>query len=501
MPVIPVAEWMPDMPDLSQATSVLSNAIPLTPESYGPLHQMAPYSNALPSACIGAIGVEDTQGGIHMFAGTASTLEKIDGGSPSWANVSASSPVYSVAPGENWRFAQFKDTLLATAWANPIQSFNMNGGTAFATLSSGAPQARHIAIIRSFCMVADTYDSVGGYGPFRSWWSAENDPTTWPTPGSAAAQQVMSDYNDLAGSMGAITGLVGGLAGADGAQFFERAVYRIMWVGPPDIFDFQPAEGVHGTRLPNAIVPVGGVVYYIADDGFYAFDGSTSMAIGVNKVDKWFWSNLNQSYLSAVVGTYDVVNRVIVWVFPSLSAPNGVADTAIFYSIPLQRFGVGSLSAEWVAFGISFGVSMDSMASLGYTNLDTVPYSLDSRVWIGGAPQLAVINTSHQLAYFSGPPLEAQIGSAEAQVFPDQKAFIQAVRPLVDGGSPTVAISTRDIFESAAVFGSDVAMNIIGECPQRATGRYTRARITIPAGAAWTQCRGFDVTAIPAGQR
>ncbi|MDE2468277.1 MAG: hypothetical protein KGL35_05925, partial [Bradyrhizobium sp.] len=78
MPIIPVAEWMPDMPDLSQATSVLSNAIPLTPESYGPLHQMAAYSTALPSMCIGAVGVEDSQGAIHMFAGTASTLEKID---------------------------------------------------------------------------------------------------------------------------------------------------------------------------------------------------------------------------------------------------------------------------------------------------------------------------------------------------------------------------------------------------------------------------------------
>ena len=119
----------------------------------------------------------------------------------------------------------------------------------------------------------------------------------WPTPGTNAAIQVQSDYQDLEQSdLGQITGLIGGhLSSADGAAFMERGIYRINYVGSSGgIFSFQVAEGAAGTQSPLSIVlhrAMGNtaVAFYLGSDGWYAFDGMSAVAIGVNKIDRTFF--------------------------------------------------------------------------------------------------------------------------------------------------------------------------------------------------------------------
>ena len=56
----------------------------------------------------------------------------------------------------------------------------------------------------------------------------------------------------LAGLIKAATTTVN-LGTADAAVFFERAVWRVVYTGPPGIFSFFPAEGVRGTPAPASI--------------------------------------------------------------------------------------------------------------------------------------------------------------------------------------------------------------------------------------------------------
>lgn len=501
MTIVPVGEFAPDMPDLAEATDIALNVIARTPLSYGPMSGLSPYSaNALPSICLGVAAAQNVDESIYLFGGTVSTLSDIDPGTLAWTDVSKVGG-YSVAQGDNWRFAQFNSIILATDFADPIQSFVMGSSTLFADLSPDAPQARHIAVAKTFTIVANTSDSVGGLNPSRIWWSGSNDPTNWPIPGSAAAQQVQSDYSDLVGSLGDITGLVANLTGCDCAVFFQRGVDRMIYVGPPDIFDFYPAENVRGTRASNSIVPLGNVVYYLAEDGFYVFDGNTSTPIGADKIDKWFFGQLDQSRLENVIGAADMINKAIMWIFPSTSSAGGTPDTLLIYRWDIQRWSYAAISAEWLARALSFNVTMDSMDALGYTNLDTVPFSLDSRIWIGGTPQIMAADPNSFLAAFNGSTLQAQIGTKAMQIVPGKLAFVSGSRPMVDGGSPTVSISARQTYQDAEVFGPDIAPNRIGDCPQRSVGRYHRARITVPAGSTWTQALGVDLAAIPAGQQ
>ncbi|MEJ0071186.1 MAG: hypothetical protein WDO24_23335 [Pseudomonadota bacterium] len=114
-----------------------------------------------------------------------------------------------------------------------------------------------------------------------------------------------SSYNDLTGSGGWNQGIVGNLGNADGAIFQEHAVFRMMYAGPPNVFDFLPAEGVKGCPAPGSIIQVGAVVYYLGEDGFYAFDGASSTPIGVDLVDKYFYADLDQNNLARICAAVD----------------------------------------------------------------------------------------------------------------------------------------------------------------------------------------------------
>lgn len=561
--IIPAAEWKPDMPDLSNATAIAENVIPITPQSYGPLPALASYStNSMDSQCIGAVAVQANDLTIELFAGTTDKLYEMTGTAPAWVDVSATT--YTTAQGDNWRFALFLNSVVATNFGNTPQSFALGSSTVFGPLFTGTawvastaysvlgtqviangsrytlviagtsaatgtgptgtgsgivdgtcqwnyqsgapPNARHICTPKNFLMVGNTSDPVGGLGPKRVWWSASGDATTWPAPGSNAAITTMSDYNDFEGNFGPIMGLVDSLANADVAIFFAHAVWRGVFVGPPDVFDFFPAENVRGSPAPNSIVPIGSLVYYLGEDGFYVFDGASSQPIGTDKFDAWFWSNVNRSFLWNVVGGAYVTSKAVLWAFPSIASSSGACDTLLIYRWDIQRASYAKLGAntiEWIMRSLSFGATLDGLAALGFTNLDTLPASLDSAVWNGGALQMSAVDGTHKLAYFSGPNMAARVGTNTVQITPGKRSFVQAARPLVDitSGLPTVAMSARVNIYDTENFGVAVPPNAMGECPQRSDGRYHDALIAVSAASVWTHIYGVELTSIPSGLR
>jgi hypothetical protein len=46
-----------------------------------------------------------------------------------------------------------------------------------------------------------------------------------------------------------------------------------------------------------------------------------------------------------------------------------------------------------------------------------------------------------------------------------------------------------------------VAIDAIGNAPQRAAARYHRARLAVPAGASFTHISGVEIDAVPEGRR
>ena len=74
---------------------------------------------------------------------------------------------------------------------------------------------------------------------------------------------------------------------------------------------------------------------------------------------------------------------------------------------------------------------------------------------------------------------------------------------MTEAGFPptiTVAMSGRVNYQDQEIFGPDVAINSMGECPQRVDARYHRGRVSISSGI-WANAVGLELTALPGGLR
>lgn len=496
-------EWRPDLPSAGSGYSVnVLNVLPRTPTTYGPFPGFSAYATSpLPLRVQGAVAVLDSADNVNTFAATASNLYQMTVSGPTFANVSKTTNAYNCGSDEIWNWALFGDNIIAANPGDPIQSFVLGSSSKFADLASAAPKARYVAVVKGWLFAANTDDPIDGPVPWRVWWSAYQDPTNWPTPGTAAAAAAQSDFNDIVGQGGWIQGMVGNLGTADAAIFFEHAVWRVVYSGPPTVFTFSPAEGVRGTPAPGSIAQLGAFVYYLGEDGFYVFDGTNSTPIGADKVDRTFFADLDPNYVFRMTSAVDPVNKMIMWSYAGAGNSQGNPNRIIIYNWFTQTWAIANVQAEMIFRSLTFGYSLDGLDAVS-TNLDALPFSLDSRAWTGGALIMSGFDTNNTLGYFSGASLAPTVDTEEIQPFIGQRSFVRNARPLIDGNvTPSVALGLRTTVETTPSFTNPSVMNYLGWCPIRGNGQYTRARITLPAGQTFTHIQGVELDGDPAGYR
>ena len=485
---IPVGEWTPDQPDFQNPGSkTITNVAPLTARSYGPWKALAASGSTLAAACQGAIGFRGsvTSGQTFNFYSNATKLYQENGG----VVVDVTGGV-AWAGGNFWSAAGFGKRLVVLDRAGTNATFLTESDVVFSNIAA-MPAALYCATVRDFLMLGYV-KSAGVFLPSRVHWSAIGDPTSWPTAGTDAAIAVQSDYQDLQETdLGPVVGVVGGLAGADGAVICERGIWRVSYVGPAPFFRFDVASRGVGCIAPASIVPgkLGerDVVYFLGTDGFYAFDGQTLIPIGHDKVNRTFLADFvsGTSGISyAIQAAADPVNPYILFAYKNASAVSYFNRLMVF-NHQLGRWSLIDLTGGEIEYLFQF-----------YT-------------WATATPSLRAFNSSHAMASFSGSNLAPTVETSEAQLFPGgvddktgavtrgRRGLITSARAQVDGGTPSVSVGTRDRLQDSVTYQTAVATNAIGECPQRVTGRYARARITLPAASTFTHIEGVDVTARP----
>lgn len=514
--MIPLGPWTPDQPSYrNPGSNTMLNCVPRTINSYGPAPSTAAVTDPLDARCQGAVYVRDASGNVHGFAGDAGKLYTITSGT-TWSDVSKTGG-YTTASDAMWKFGIFGERVIATNFTDPIQSFVMGVDTAFDDLAAAAPSARYVAQVREFLMVANTSDGTDGPVPQRVWWPAVDDPTYWPTPGTDAAAQVQSDYQDLVGPGGWNQGIVGGLSSADAVIFQERAIYRCVYIGPPAIFSFSVLAGGRGTPAPGSIVQVGEQAFYLSDNGFYATDGLQTVGIGDGQVDKTFWSMVDQNNLFRITAASDPLNKLIYWAFPGPQNTSGNPNYIIVYNYELKRWSLIEQATEVMMQALTTGYTLEELDFFG--TLETLPFPLDSRAWTGGRLNLACFDNTHSMALFSGMPLAATMDSSEANLNNQGLAHISRVWPLVDAQPTinlppgaitfssdqppmTVTMGQRNRLADPVTWRTPTAItSTTGSAPVRSTAMYQRARIQIAAGAIWQNAQGLEVDWRPAGNR
>lgn len=487
MAMLPLAEWAPDQPAFGPYAQIASGVI-AEKAGYRPVKALATTTNALTARCQGAAWFRATNGSTANFAGDATKLYKLD--NITWSDVSrASGGVYAVPTDGNWRFTQFGTLAIAVNGVDDPQKFDLAAGTNWAALSGSPPVGTFIDTVRDFVVMARI-----GSTRQRVQWSGIDNAETWGT--SATTQ---ADYQDLPDG-GEIMGMTGG---EFGLIFQESAIRRMTYEGVPTVFRFDKIAEQIGATIPNSVVGWGDLSFFCHRHGFYMVQGGQQLApIGNDKIDRWFWSTFDEDYISRVTAAIDPVNKLYVVSFPSTSSTNGTPDTLLMYQWEAQRWSYASVTCEMVYSALKqSGYTLEELDAFG--TIDTLLYSLDSLVWQGVKNfLLGGFYTDHKFGAFTGSNLAAQIDTGDMQPIPGRRATIRSTRPIVDGGSPTVAVGTRQTQQGSVTWGSATSATTDGLVPLRANGRYLRLRLGIPAASSWTWAQGFDdVDARPAGAR
>lgn len=483
-------EFLPDLPYYENPGLVeAKNVIPVD-KHYKEFLPLTTEGDALPTTPpMGAFAAIDSNGDPEIYAGTDTDLyERI---STAWTVRSAAT--YGTAT--YWRFTQFDDEVFATNAVQEIQSRTIGSASAFtaAGTSGDAPLAQELGVINKFLVAGNLNASAGGASAVQ--WSAFDNPHDWPTPGGASANAVQSGRQILNAGYGKVTAIANGEFW--GLVFQQRAVTRFTYEGGDTVFQIQTFERNRGCWAPQSMIQIGGLAYFLASDGFYVTDGQTVTPIGNAKVDKWFFSEFDQTYRNNLTVSADHINKCIFWSYSSPSASTGIPDRVIIYNYLENRWAWGEDTVYLLFQSFTTGYTLDQLDSL-YSSIDAIPITLDSSFWAGGIPTVMGLGTDYKLGGLGGVASTARFETGEIDLNPFGYAHIRGIRPIVTGDPTTVTvqISARTSQDNQdRSFGTVTARTTrTGVCDFRTEGRYLSARLEVTGGFDRTLGLGVDMT-------
>jgi len=390
--------------------------------------------------------------------------------------------LYTTPTNQRWRFTQFGNVLIAANGGNRLQGYNVNSSSTFQDLASDAPQSRYVTVVRDF--VVSGYVNSSTVYPNRVQWSALGDESSWAN--SATTQ---ADFQDIPDG-GSVVGLTGG---EFGLVFMDRSIHRMSYIGSPLVFQFDNISRNQGCYEANSIIQYGGTSFFLSDDGFYACDGQQIIPIGNEKVNRYFWSDVDDGAINLMSAAVDPFRKLVIWAYASQSS--ATVDKLLIYNYQTNKWTSGTTDASRVASSSTPSFTLDGMDVFG--NLEQILSSFDDRVWLGGKMQFAGVRNT-KIVTFSGANNTAYIETGDIEM-PGTTSAITLAKPIVDNGSGSVALFSRRLLSEQVIFGSQTAADAENRVSLRGVGRYHRLQLT-PTGQ-WTNTVGIDVEMNPLGTR
>lgn len=481
---IPFPPFEPDRsPFVTGVGENLRNCIPVV-DGWGPFPELVSYSQALPGPCLGAIYVRTGTGAFKIIAGTETGLYQLDTTDFSWTDISGPSAPYAVPEGDRWSFTQFGNRLIATNIADPVQSFDVDIGIAFEDLGGSPPQAKYVWNAGDFLVLGHL-----ATGTNRIQWSGINDASYW-TVGERG-----SDFQDFPDG----EEVTGGIPEPLGAIVIQRTAMQYMRFDPVSgyTFTFSPANPARGSNAPLSIVQIGsGDFFYLSESGF--FRGVEAAAIGAQRIDDWFFANVNLDLIPSVRGVADPYQKIVWWQFETINAER----VLLGYHWQLDRWCYADANVTEMVDLVTPGITWDGLFDIYPDGIDTIDVPFDSRLFAGGRPTFGAFTDDNELGFFSGQNRAATLQTALVELSPSMRTMINAARVETDCRDFTLRTGVVDFHGQVPTFG--VAMSPSarsGLVPLRASGRLHAFRMEIEAGSTWTKVTNIRPEGITEGRQ
>jgi len=487
-------EWLPDAPDYANPGLVAAENVYHSPKGYVPMPGPNPQSLTTTEPVTQARTYFDTSGSAVYVAGSSTRLSVTKGGAVTEAT--------GFNATDAWRFERFNDLIIAVSLENDTQYLDgIDTDTTWSALPGSPPRASQIAKVNDFIVMGDLVDTVAAGAPtvpYRIRWSAFNNPTTaW-----ADDRGNLTGFRDLDRRYGRITGIVGGRFGL---VFQERAIWRLIFVGAPKVWELQEVAIDRGCIAPDSVVPLGFQTFFLSQDGFQLTDGADVRGVGDQKINDWFSENANGARVSLTQGAINWPNRSIVWAF----SPSGVSNLSriLAYNFVTNRWTAGAVNVSALCRST---VDAQTLGSLGVTfpsGLGTMSdFTLGAQEWKAQGLSFAAYVPSgngSDFATMNANNLAAEIVTGDASLLPGYRSEVSGVWPIIEAQMSGVMTSVRSKgFEGGAISTTaPTVRGVDGFCPHKADNWLHSVRMTIPANSAWNNAMGVRVRVKKTGRR
>lgn len=553
MPIIPFAEFRPDMPAIGPYAREALNVVPAE-ASYRPLNALTSVSNALDARAQGAAWFRGTDGTSKMFAFDATKAYLLSGAT--WGNatrldsavtitdITAANPgkvttstshgysngdvvkitsvvgmtevnnlYFTVTVVDADEFTIGVDTSAFTTYVSGGSSFKTlvyapgtEGTVRFTQFGTLAIAVNGIDAPQKFNLSTGTnWETLGGSPPIGTFIATVRDFVFMGKIGSTPQRLQWSPFNNAEGTWGQVAatqadfqdlptgGNITGIVGGEYAVVVsENAVRRATYEGPPTVFRIDVIANDIGCSVPNSVAGYIDMAFFLHKSGFYLVkSGQQIVPIGRNKVDRTFWAEFDEANQHRCSSAIDPVRGLYIFAYPA-SGSSGTPNRLLIYEWATQRWARASIECELVFGGASQqSYTLEQLDTFG--TLETLPYSLDSSFWAGVLSLLLFgFDTTHKSGSFSGQTLEATIETGEFNPGNGNRSVIRGCRPLIDGGEPMISFGARETQQAAVAYGASSGLTPAGLAPVYSSGRYFRCKAVIPAGGTWANAMGID---------
>ena len=485
--MIPFAPFEPDKgPFSAVSTDTATNVLP-TSVGWGPMPQLSDLSAALAAQCYGAWWYRNTTGSFGFIAATKTKVYRMTS-TGTWTDISKGGGTYTGPDtGDLWQAERFGTKIYLTNLNDPLQVLDVDTGSAFADASGSPPRAKYIETVGDFLFLA--YLKVGADVFPQDWQHCKiNDPTNWTVTGAAgdSDRQQIADGDEIVAIMSNI----------GGARIIQRRCKRRLIFTPGSTYSFQmqDIDGARGAVAPLAVIPFGGEAYfYLNETGFYI--GDAHEPIGAERVDNYFFKDVNLDKLGEVQGIADPSEK-IVWI---RYQDQNSAYKMLGWHWQLNRWCRADAAPIVLVSAVSIGAVLNDLDALG--TLDQINIPLDSRQFKGGRITFGAFTSSNKLSLFAGSPAAATAETATTELTPESGSFVSGAKLKSDAPSTyTMQVGSAQVADASLTWSSaNTRAARTGLVPFRSDAKLHRFRVNIPAGADWSHLHGVSPEFQPSG--